>query len=306
PGLTFSDNVLILSLVLPSRSETCRFYLNLHTATVGHLIDEIKNEDHGVEQVQLFHENGQILSKSFSVEALMRMKFTICLNKQRTYLFDPIANLKNVRPKSFGWSKNESDDKAQMTSTNDTVAALYHAINVVKLYNEKQLQLKDELEQLNKQLAPLEIIKGKLASISQRFTSRCVWYGLAGMAFQVGMLAHLTWVDYSWDIVEPISYFIAFSTSMSLYAVYLLTRSDFEYLHLTDRLFLRKFYRESKKVQFDVAYYNQLKNRFHAVNTDLARLRAPLDLSLPAPPQPFRSKISGEEINPINYYATQR
>ncbi|CAF1652348.1 unnamed protein product, partial [Didymodactylos carnosus] len=85
---------------------------------------------------------------------------------------------------------------------------------------------------LNKQLTPLEDIKNKLANISQRYTSRCVWYGLAGMAFQVGMLAHLTWVDYSWDIVEPISYFIAFSTSMTFYAVYLLTRSDFEYLTL--------------------------------------------------------------------------
>ena len=122
------------------------------------------------------------------------------------------------------------------------------------------------------------------------------------MSFQVGVLAELTWDVYSWDIVEPISYFVAYGTAMAIYAFHLMTRADFEYLAMTDRLFLRRFYREAHRHSFDIALYNRLKNRLFIVHSDLARLRAPLSLALPAPPNPLRCKISGEELSPLDVY----
>jgi hypothetical protein len=122
------------------------------------------------------------------------------------------------------------------------------------------------------------------------------------MSFQVGILAELTWDAYSWDIVEPISYFIAYSTAIAFYAFHLMTRSDFEYMTISDRLFLRRFYREARRYSFDISLYNHLKNRLFIVHTDLARLRAPLSLSLPVPPNPLKCKISGEEISPLGLY----
>jgi hypothetical protein len=126
------------------------------------------------------------------------------------------------------------------------------------------------------------------------------------MSFQVGILAELTWDVYSWDIVEPIAYFIAYGTAMLFYAFYLMTRSDFEYITWIDRLFLRKFYREAHRQSFDISLYNRLKNRLFTVHTDLARLRAPLSLSLPVPPNPIRCKITGEELSPLDIYRARR
>ena len=126
------------------------------------------------------------------------------------------------------------------------------------------------------------------------------------MAFQVGILAELTWDVYSWDIVEPISYFIAFGTAMVFYAFHLMTRLDFEYVTLSDRLFLRKFYKEAKRQSFDIGLYNRLKDRLFDVHTDLARLRAPLSLSLPILPNSLRCKISGDELSPLNVYRKRR
>jgi hypothetical protein len=126
------------------------------------------------------------------------------------------------------------------------------------------------------------------------------------MSFQVGILAELTWDVYSWDIVEPISYFVAFGTAMALYAFHLMTRSDFEYITISDRLFLRQFYREAKRHSFDISLYNRLKNRLFYVHNDLARLRAPLSLSLPVPPNPLKCKISGEELSPIDAYRVKQ
>ena len=126
------------------------------------------------------------------------------------------------------------------------------------------------------------------------------------MSFQVGILAELTWYVYSWDIVEPISYFIAYGTAMAVYSFHLMTRADFEYMTMTDRLFLHRFYREARRHSFDISLYNRLKNRLFVVHTDLARLRAPLALSLPAPPNPIKCKISGEEISPLDLYRASR
>lgn len=126
------------------------------------------------------------------------------------------------------------------------------------------------------------------------------------MSFQVGILAELTWDVYSWDIVEPISYFIAFGTAMIFYAFHLMTRLDFEYITLSDRLFLQRFYQEAKRHSFDVSLYNRLKDRLFDVHTDLARLRAPLSLSLPILPNSLKCKISGDELSPLDVYRTRR
>jgi len=299
-SLTYDDSVLILSLVLPSRQETCRFHLNLQQATVGQLIDEIHGEDPGVQQVQIFDEHGNTLAKTFTIESLLKTPFTIQLNQQRTFLFDPIRNLQ---------MKENSIIRSVKTDgplIEDTVAALYHALNNMKVYHNQYMKLKQEANELSAQLEPLEKVKIKLANVCQRYTSRCIWYGLGAMSFQVGILAELTWDVYSWDIVEPISYFIAYGTAMAIYAFHLMTRADFEYLTMSDRLFLRKFYREAHRHQFDISLYNRLKNRLFIVHTDLARLRAPLSLSLPAPPNPLKCKISGEELSSLNVYRERR
>ncbi|CAF0816892.1 unnamed protein product [Rotaria sp. Silwood1] len=297
--LVYSNSVLILSLKLPSRQETCRFHLDLQTATVGQLINEIKSEDTGIEHVHIYDEHGHLLAKSYSINSLMNSPFTIRLNQQRTFLFDPI---KNIQIKENIIRQNKIDGP----STEDTVAALYYALNAMNIYHNKYLELTNEANDLTIQLEQLEKVKNKLANICQRYVSRYIWYGLAGMSFQVGILAELTWDVYSWDIVEPISYFIAFGTAMSFYAFYLMTRSDFEIMTMTDRLFLRKFYSEAHHHSFDISLYNQLKNRLFIVHTDLARLRAPLLLSLPVPPNPIKCKISGEELNSLNVYRTRR
>ncbi|CAF1132008.1 unnamed protein product [Adineta steineri] len=299
PLLSHSDSTLILSLILPSRQETCRFHLNLQTATVGQLLDEIKQEDAGIEHAHVFDENGNILSKAYKISSLMNSSFTVQLNKQKTFLFDAVNKLQ-VKESAM---KNPKTDGP---SIEHTVSALYHALNIMKVYHSKYIVLKNEANELATQLEPLEKIKNKLADICQRHTTRCIWYGLGAMSFQVGILAELTWDVYSWDIVEPISYFIAYGTAMGFYAFHLMTRADFEYMTMTDRIFLRRFYREARRHSFDISLYNRLKDRLFIVHTDLARLRSPLSLSLPAPPNPLKCKISGEELSPLDAYRASR
>lgn len=50
------------------------------------------------------------------------------------------------------------------------------------------------------------------------------WIGLGLMSVQFGILARLTWWEYSWDIMEPVTYFVTYGTAMAIYAYYCVTR----------------------------------------------------------------------------------
>ena len=56
-----------------------------------------------------------------------------------------------------------------------------------------------------------------------------VWFGLVAMGVQAGIMARLTWFDYSWDIVEPISYFVTYAAVVGVYAYFVLTRKVYTY-----------------------------------------------------------------------------
>lgn len=79
----------------------------------------------------------------------MNNSFTIQLNKQRTFLFDPIKNLK-IKENLIREKKTEGP------STEDIVGTLYHALNVMKTYHNKYDELKQEANELTIQLEPLE------------------------------------------------------------------------------------------------------------------------------------------------------
>lgn len=67
-------------------------------------------------------------------------------------------------------------------------------------------------------------MKAHLAIRAEHRSSRALWAGLALLSVQGGALAWLTWWVYSWDIMEPVTYFLTYSTSMSVYAYYVLTK----------------------------------------------------------------------------------
>lgn len=67
-------------------------------------------------------------------------------------------------------------------------------------------------------------VKQQLESQASRTTNYLSWLGLGMMGLQFGILARLTWWEYSWDIMEPVTYFVTYGTSMAMFGYYLLTK----------------------------------------------------------------------------------
>ena len=67
-------------------------------------------------------------------------------------------------------------------------------------------------------------VKAQLSQTAESRASRVVWTGLALLSVQGGALAWLTWWVYSWDVMEPVTYFITYATSIGAFSYYVLTK----------------------------------------------------------------------------------
>jgi len=77
-------------------------------------------------------------------------------------------------------------------------------------------ELVAELELLQKELKPLEQQRQELIEHAEGRTSSLTWVGLGLMSVQFGILARLTWWEYSWDIMEPVTYFVTYGTAIAM------------------------------------------------------------------------------------------
>lgn len=102
-----------------------------------------------------------------------------------------------------------------------------------------------QLENLKAELLPLEQQRIKLDEMTRRRTNLLLWSGLGGktslciyrssyfpltliifiaMSLQFGFFAQLTWGEYSWDIMEPVTYFTTCATLIGIYVYFALIR----------------------------------------------------------------------------------
>ena len=79
----------------------------------------------------------------------------------------------------------------------------FQALHVEEYQAQQEQKLIRELESMRDELAPLEESKRILETQAENRTQHMTWLGLGAMSVQFGILARLTWWEYSWDIMEP-------------------------------------------------------------------------------------------------------
>nr|KAG5714716.1 hypothetical protein BaRGS_000204 [Batillaria attramentaria] len=174
-----------------------------------------------------------------------------------------------------------SEDAATLSDVKQLVSQLYSTLNVEEYQLQREKELRKRLEDLQLQIAPLEQVKQRLESKAFVSTNYLSWLGLGLMGLQFGILARLTWWEYSWDIMEPVTYFVTYGTSMAMFAYYLLTKQEYIFPDVRDRQFLVRFYKLARKERLNVDQYNSLRDAISQAEEDLRRLRDPLQLHLP-------------------------
>lgn len=253
----------VLTLPLPSRNEECEFTLRPVSQTVNDLVSFVQAEDGGIDRIAVYTMEGKRVSHSTPIDILIQGDFKIVVNDKTYDIIPP-------KPDTF-----PVDYEDQLSSTKNLIAQLYTDVNVQTYKENRERAIQVYLDSLKNELAPLEEQKALIDARAAQRTNVLIWSGLGYMALQFGFLARLTWWEYSWDIMEPVTYFVTYGTSMAMYAYFVLTREDCNYPEVRNRSHLLTFHRESNKKKFDVHQYNAKKDQLAKLEHELKLLQSP-------------------------------
>lgn len=280
-SLRYRDGLPVFSVPLPSRQETCEFVLKPISHTVGDFFKFMKEEDHGIDNISIYTKDPNVsgefkesegikVAKSTTIDNLLKNEFWLIVNNREYHVTPPEPNF-----------RIDHEDLDKLSDVKMLVSQLYSALNIEQYQLERESQLLQRLEDLKVQLEPLEKVKRDLEQRAHRRTNILSWLGLGMMGLQFGILARLTWWEYSWDIMEPVTYFVTYGTTMAMYAYFVVTKQEYNFLEVKDRQYLLSFYKNAQKRRLDVRKYNNLRDAISQVEYDLLRLRDPLQLQLP-------------------------
>ncbi|CAG9799708.1 unnamed protein product [Chironomus riparius] len=272
---------------LPSRNEKCQFVLRPVSHNVGDFLEMLKSEDRGIDRAAILNRNNVRIASSCSIESLMDESFWLHLNDKHYYVEPPERE------------KISSEEINKLGDVRSLVSQLYEALHVSEHQIRKERDLHEKLEHLNTRLGPLEKKRFELDLKAGRKANMLSWVGLGLMSVQFGVLARLTWFEYSWDIMEPVTYFVTYGTAMAAYAYFVLTKQEYILPDVKDRQHLISLHKAAKKNGLDLEQYNDIKREIAEIEFDLRRLKDPLYKDLPAPP-PKLPNYSASEIAQSN------
>uniref|UniRef100_A0A8C8Z4D7 Calcium uniporter regulatory subunit MCUb n=1 Tax=Prolemur simus TaxID=1328070 RepID=A0A8C8Z4D7_PROSS len=257
-----------ITLTLPSRKERCQFVVRPVSSTVGSFLQDLQNEDKGIQTAAIFTADGYEMPASTLMDILLMNDFKLVIN---TIAYDVQCPKKE---------NSSNEHAAEMENMKSLVHRLFTVLHLEGSQKRREQDLLDKIDHLKEQLHPLEQVKARMEAHSEAKTSGLQWAGLALLSVQGGALAWLTWWVYSWDIMEPVTYFITFANSMAFFAYFLVTRQDYTYSAVKRRQFLQFFHKKSKQQHFDVEQYNRLKEDLAKAKESLKRVRQSLYLRM--------------------------
>ncbi|KAI3978780.1 hypothetical protein MKX01_015955 [Papaver californicum] len=133
---------------------------------------------------------------------------------------------------------------------------------------------KTEFENMEKEK---EIIDAK----AEVLVKRELWSGLGLLVLQTAGFMRLTFWELSWDVMEPICFFVTSVYFMAGYAFFLRTSKDPSFEGFFQSRFGAKQKKLMKSYNFDVERYNELKRAYYPSTTTSA------SVSKAASPSPF-------------------
>ena len=116
--------------------------------------------------------------------------------------------------------------------------------------------------------------KNILLNAENQATNRFKWGGLFLLSAQLGFVARLTWFEYSWDIMEPITWCLTYCMLMGSYAYYVMTSQEYMLPIVERRMVQSRLWKNVKKNNFDVNGFKQMRERLLSVEERLNKARS--------------------------------
>lgn len=270
--LSFRHGLPVITVTLPSRKEPVSFTCRPVTGTIGDLLKEIKDEDKGVDHAAIFAQGGVRLASATTISQLLTMgDFQLRINDTKHEIQlpdDQIARLLLV---------NEDNE---MAAIKQLVNSLHSSLGIAEFQYQHHSRLLARKNELLHKLGEMNKIKEDIDTDALTYSKRMHYSCMFGMTVVWGMLARLTWWEYSWDVMEPCTFFVTYGGAIICYTYYLGTKTNPDYEDMSTRWQLERSYSQSKKRNFNIENFNSLTHEHALVSEQLARLEDDLQLLL--------------------------
>ena len=114
-------------------------------------------------------------------------------------------------------------------------------------------------EPLRKELEEMEKDKSAIDNKAETLVRRELWSGLGLLVAQTAAFMRLTFWELSWDVMEPICFYVTSMYFMAAYTFFLRTSKEPSFEAFYESRFSTKQKRLMKLHNFDIARYNQLR-----------------------------------------------
>ncbi|XP_027198165.2 mitochondrial calcium uniporter isoform X2 [Dermatophagoides pteronyssinus] len=135
--------------------------------------------------------------------------------------------------------------------------------------------LQQEHQTLLERFQPLQQEFTELIDSARKESRRRFKFGgLFLLSAQLGFVGRLTYFEYSWDIMEPVTWIMTYTTMVGSFAYYIITSEEYVVPGVEKRMIAARFWKLAKSRQFDVKQYKQLKEEIKQLEKRIGKLRA--------------------------------
>ncbi|CAK4686284.1 hypothetical protein LEN26_006850 [Aphanomyces euteiches] len=139
-------------------------------------------------------------------------------------------------------------------------------------YLEKRQQLEADLAAIMPEHDALLNLQKQLDDTAHKRTRIITYLSSTGLIGMGSLYAWLTFIEYSWDIMEPVTYFTGFGVSIMAYFWWTMTSSEYEYENVYDFIFQRYRQKLHTKWHFDPAKLEKLQAKVADIHCDIASI----------------------------------
>jgi len=120
-------------------------------------------------------------------------------------------------------------------------------------------RLKQKLAALREKIRGMESVRDDLMATAERRADRLINLGLTYVIAQGAIVARLTWWELSWDIMEPITYMLTFTTGGIGLLYFTRVKQEYTYESLRDNMVKRRFDKLVEASEYDEEVFQSLK-----------------------------------------------
>jgi len=210
--------------------------------TIKVFLQELQQEDPSIKKAFIYSIDGARIAQTTFVEDAFTSNFHLVIN----------------------------ESKYEVIPSDSTITSAVHSAipKTVSPTPTNRINLQ-QLEELKKEFYSLSQNKKILDVKAEKVANLTIWAGLGFLVVQWCVLARLTWWDFNWDVMEPVTYFITFGTGVLGYAYFTATKNEYQFTDLRDRIVSKRMFKNYLKAGFDVDRYYDLRYELEKANPDL-------------------------------------